>query len=48
MKLVSKQETNDFDDTNIKQLSNYTHDENVTLIDSKISFPVFVYNSRSL
>lgn len=25
--LVSKQETNDFDDTNIKQLSNYTHDE---------------------
>lgn len=27
MKLVSKQETNDFDDTNIKQLSNYTHDE---------------------
>lgn len=27
MKLVSKQETNDFDDTTIKQLSNYTHDE---------------------
>lgn len=27
MKLVSKQETNDFDDTIIKQLSNYTHDK---------------------
>lgn len=30
MKLVSKQETNDFDDTNIKQLSNYTHDVRTT------------------